>query len=841
VPAISPEEPTITSGPADADLLADIRQPDRANPDRLKEAAVLLASVAKILTSNPARGAIGQAARADLVCKLEALESRLRVYVDASPLKAPPAGCEANFPSGSLAEKEPGARSRFSTLPKRDVERGTPDALLQQIEAAHARLSAQLQAGFAAATAEMTALSTTVSSAVEKVGSPSGLDQIHEVRAALGQASQTLTQRLDLTASRLAPLTTIEISIRELSAQLEEMRQTSASMSAPDTPVRSGAAEQAVLDAIAGLRALHEETAKRAALAWGSIQSSLDQVGSLCGRLEAVATHKPAERAINESDPSDPFLSLLARFAPRGASPQPKGIGSATGGVNASAEASAAHRPYEIDKSADLGEFDPPSPTDKRAPQAAPPVQIGQESEGGPNRGDFLAAARRAARTARLEGQENTPSTEGGTSAGEGFFSLFRHGERLFHNYRRQVIVGAAIMFTLIVTVALGRLFMPGKAGDFLPPFLRQFHNPLSSKDPASAGTAPNKTAAIQPSSPGSPQALSLSNVNNNTGAANKSFPTRIAPVAAAARDPLAPQATVPSAGWHGGTATQAISGSDAIVAAELQRIKQKPGSGQGPAAAPIALPPAPKEQTPLPASGSGTASASIVADNPPGSAGDLLARAQKGDRQAQFELAAHYAEDSAAAGKLALAAQWYEKAAEQGHAVAEYRLASLYEKGRGVAKDIEHAKDLYQRAAETGNIRAMHNLGVLAAEGTDGKPNYTSAALWFSKAAEYGVKDSQYNFAVLLARGLGVTKDLVRSYTWFAIVAASGDADAARKRDEVAARLTSSELSSANAAAAAFVPQTPDRAANEPAPVPSGQEAAKANAGPVKPKVSGL
>ena len=115
VPAISPEEPTITSGPADADLLADIRQPG-ANPDRLKEAAVLLASVAKILTSDPARGAIGQAARADLVCKLEALESRLRVYVDASPLKATPAGCEANFPSGSLGEKEPGTRSRFSTL-----------------------------------------------------------------------------------------------------------------------------------------------------------------------------------------------------------------------------------------------------------------------------------------------------------------------------------------------------------------------------------------------------------------------------------------------------------------------------------------------------------------------------------------------------------------------------------------------------------------------------------------------------------------------------------------------------------------------------------------------------
>jgi localization factor PodJL len=854
VPAISSEERTAANGAADADLLvpADVRQLDRASPDSLKEAAVLLASFAKMLTSDPARGAIGQAARADLVCKLEALESRLRDYADAGawPVEAMPASREANIPSGSLGEKESGTLSRFSALPKRDVERGTPDALLQQIEAAHARLSAQLQAGFAAATAEMTALSTTVSSAIEKVGSPSGADQIHEVRAALEQVSQALTQRLDLAASGLAPLSAIETSIRELSARLEEMRQTSASMSAPDTRARSGTAEQAVLDAIAGLRALHEETANRAALAWGSIQSSLDQVASLCGRLEAAAAHEPAERPTNESDPSDPFLSLLARFAPRGGSPQPKGIGSATGGVNASAQASATHGPCEADKSGDFGEFGPANPKDHRAPQAAPPLQASQESEGGPSRGDFLAAARRAAKTARLEGQGNRPSTEGGTGAGEGFSSLFRHGERLFHTYRRQMFVGAAIMFTLIVTVALGRLFMPGKAGDFLPTFFRQFHNQLGGQSPASAGTAANKTAAIQPSYPGSPQPMSLTGVSSNTGTdissntgapRNNSTPST-APVAAASRDPLTPQAIVPSAGRHGGAAAQAISGSDAIVAAELQPAKPKPGSGQGPAAAPTTLPPAPKAQSALPVSGSGGASTSIVADSPPrGSAGDLLARAQTGDPEAQFELAAHYAEDSAATGKLALAAQWYEKAAQQGHAVAEYRLASLYEKGRGVAKDIERAKDLYQRAAEKGNIRAMHNLGVLAAEGTDGKPNYTSAALWFSKAAEYGVKDSQYNFAVLLARGLGVTKDLVRSYTWFAIVAASGDADAGRKRDEVAARLTSSELSSANASAAAFVPKTPDWAANEPVPVPSGQEAAKANAGPVKSKVSGL
>ena len=197
---------------------------------------------------------------------------------------------------------------------------------------------------------------------------------------------------------------------------------------------------------------------------------------------------------------------------------------------------------------------------------------------------------------------------------------------------------------------------------------------------------------------------------------------------------------------------------------------------------------------------------------------------AQSGNAAAQFQLAVRYAEGSAGERNYELAAQWYGKAAEQGHAVAEYRLASLYERGIGVGQDMLRAKSLYQRAAEKGNTRAMHNLGVLAVEGPDGKPNYTSAALWFGKAAEYGVRDSQYNLAVLLARGLGMPKDLVRSYTWFAIVAAAGDADAAKKRDEVAARLTSSELAAANSAAAVFEPRPADRAANE-APRPQAEQ----------------
>jgi localization factor PodJL len=94
----------------------------------------------------------------------------------------------------------------------------------------------------------------------------------------------------------------------------------------------------------------------------------------------------------------------------------------------------------------------------------------------------------------------------------------------------------------------------------------------------------------------------------------------------------------------------------------------------------------------------------------------------------------------------------------------------------------------------------------VLHAEGIDGKPDYKAAALWFRKAAGYGVADSQFNLAILFARGIGIEQNLAESYKWFALAAAKGDQDAAKKRDEVAARLDQQTLTAAKLAAQTFV-----------------------------------
>ena len=161
-------------------------------------------------------------------------------------------------------------------------------------------------------------------------------------------------------------------------------------------------------------------------------------------------------------------------------------------------------------------------------------------------------------------------------------------------------------------------------------------------------------------------------------------------------------------------------------------------------------------------------------------------------------------------------AAKLFERAANQGLAPAQYRIANIYETGIGAAKDLALAKAWFEKAAARGNAKAMHNVGVYLAQGIQGKPDYATAVGWFRKAAERNVRDSQYNLAILLARGLGTARDFKASFVWFSLAARDGDAESAKKRDEVATRLSSAELDDAKAAIAQWKPIEVDHSANE-------------------------
>jgi localization factor PodJL len=64
------------------------------------------------------------------------------------------------------------------------------------------------------------------------------------------------------------------------------------------------------------------------------------------------------------------------------------------------------------------------------------------------------------------------------------------------------------------------------------------------------------------------------------------------------------------------------------------------------------------------------------------------------------------------------------------------------------------------------------------------------------------------------------VEKNFAESYKWFALAAAQGDKEAAKKRDEVAARMDAGALAAAQAAVKVWAAEPqPEPAANVPVP----------------------
>jgi hypothetical protein len=78
-----------------------------------------------------------------------------------------------------------------------------------------------------------------------------------------------------------------------------------------------------------------------------------------------------------------------------------------------------------------------------------------------------------------------------------------------------------------------------------------------------------------------------------------------------------------------------------------------------------------------------------------------------------------------------------------------------------------------------------------------------TEACKWYNRAAERGVSDAQLNLGVAYALGRGLPQNLTKAYKWLNLATASyvtesQRSQAARARDLVASRMTSTEVAEA-------------------------------------------
>jgi Sel1 repeat len=95
-----------------------------------------------------------------------------------------------------------------------------------------------------------------------------------------------------------------------------------------------------------------------------------------------------------------------------------------------------------------------------------------------------------------------------------------------------------------------------------------------------------------------------------------------------------------------------------------------------------------------------------------------LMEIAEKGDMQAQMDLAKKHYDGQDTPQDYIKAAKWLTEAANQGNAEAQCGLGIIYFDGLGVEKDYQKAAEWWTKSANQGYIRAQKNLKIMHTEG---------------------------------------------------------------------------------------------------------------------------
>jgi TPR repeat protein len=112
------------------------------------------------------------------------------------------------------------------------------------------------------------------------------------------------------------------------------------------------------------------------------------------------------------------------------------------------------------------------------------------------------------------------------------------------------------------------------------------------------------------------------------------------------------------------------------------------------------------------------------------------------------------------------------------------------YERG-----DVAAALREWRPLAEQGDATAQHILGVMYDFGLSVPQDYAEAMKWYRLAAEQGFAAAQYNIGLMYENGQGVLQDNVQAHMWFSLAAMQSDAEAAKHRDIVASKMTSTQI----------------------------------------------
>jgi cell division septation protein DedD len=123
------------------------------------------------------------------------------------------------------------------------------------------------------------------------------------------------------------------------------------------------------------------------------------------------------------------------------------------------------------------------------------------------------------------------------------------------------------------------------------------------------------------------------------------------------------------------------------------------------------------------------------------------------------------------AARQYPLAVANWRPLADRGDADAQYNLAQAYFLGRGVPRNVNLAEQWYERAARQGNEEAQANYGLLLFQ----NGRRTEAMPWIERAANRGDPRAQYVLGTAFYNGDLVARDVPRAYALMSRAAETG------------------------------------------------------------------
>lgn len=149
---------------------------------------------------------------------------------------------------------------------------------------------------------------------------------------------------------------------------------------------------------------------------------------------------------------------------------------------------------------------------------------------------------------------------------------------------------------------------------------------------------------------------------------------------------------------------------------------------------------------------------------------------ANEGIPRAQTILGRCYENGLGVQQDMAVAAQWFQLAAEQNYSEAQVLLAYCYEIGAGVPKNPMEVMNLMTRAAESGNAEAQFNLAMNYSQGLYGAPKDERESFrWATLAAQQGYAQAERFLGACYEFGFGTPADEALSNEWYQKAEAQG------------------------------------------------------------------